>query len=356
MVALIGTFAQNEILRRRSQEVQSELNVLQAQVSSGKKATSYSGLGESARFSLSLRQTKVTTETFIKANTTTTVRMQQMQTVMERIKDIGNNVKIAAYAGVSSASTPAAQGNFTIRTTATGALSEITQLLNSQLDGFYLFAGRKSDTPPMTDPGSPGAIGTPLGNVSAVAATLPLGATAASGDALYDGIASHLDGTAVGGVPGATPTRYYDGEYSATDEAQLVARIDTSTDVTYGMTGRDDAVNKLTQALYVLSITSLSPANEAAYRQVALRAVADLEAGFNGIVEEIGDLGVKQTQLQDVTKRQQDFITTLDLQIGDVEDVDMSQALTKLSTTQTQLEASYRMLALMRDMSITKYL
>ena len=75
-----------------------------------------------------------------------------------------------------------------------------------------------------------------------------------------------------------------------------------------------------------------------------------------GVIEEIGDLGVKQLQLQETTIRQNDFITALDMQIGNVEDVDMSSALSALTATQTSLEASYRMLTLMRDMTLVKYL
>jgi len=356
MVSIVGTFAQNDFLRRLSQNNQADLNTLQAQVSSGKKATTYSDLGETARFSLNLRQTKVTTEAFIKTNTTTNLRLQQMQTILERIKDLTSDMKVTAYAGVSSAATPAAQGNFTVRTAAGGALTEITQLLNSQIDGFYLFAGRLSDAPPMRDPGSVLAAGTPLGNVASLATALPLDSTAASGDALYAAVRDHLDGNAVGAVPGAVPVRYYDGEFSATEQSLLVARIETSTDIAYGVNGRDPAMNTITQALYALSVTTLDPSNEQGYRRIAQRAVADLEAGFNAVVERIGDLGVKQSQLEQVTKRQQDFITTLDLQIGSVEDVDMTEALSKLGATQTQLEASYRMMALLRDLSIVKYL
>lgn len=72
--------------------------------------------------------------------------------------------------------------------------------------------------------------------------------------------------------------------------------------------------------------------------------------------EEIGELGVKQTQLQELTTRQKDFMTTLDIQIGDVEDVDMAEAISRLTFTQTSLEASYRMLSATRDMSLANFL
>jgi flagellar hook-associated protein 3 FlgL len=150
--------------------------------------------------------------------------------------------------------------------------------------------------------------------------------------------------------------RYYDGEYSATVESLLVTRIDTNTDITYGITGRDDSVGTIMQSLYALSVIDLNPANEAGYRQVINRVIRDLKDGFDGVIEEIGDLGVKQLQLQETTIRQNDFITALDMQIGNVEDVDMSSALSALTATQTSLEASYRMLTLMRDMTLVKYL
>lgn len=110
------------------------------------------------------------------------------------------------------------------------------------------------------------------------------------------------------------------------------------------------------QSLYALSVVDLNPANEAGYRQVINRVIKDLKDGFDGVIEEIGDLGVKQLQLQETTVRQNDFITALDMQIGNVEDVDMSSALSALTATQTSLEASYRMLTLMRDMTLVKYL
>ena len=356
MVTSIGTFAQNEVLRRRILDTQTEFNRLQVQVSSGKRGANYSSLGENARLSLSLQQSKTVTQTFIQANITSEIRMEQMQSVLERIKTLSNDVRNAALPAIGAATIPAANGNAALKAQANGALLEIAQLLNTQIDGFYLFGGRQSDAPPMVEPGSTGTAGTPLANVSAVAAVAPLANNGASGDTLYDNIVAHLDGTTVGAQPGATPVRYYDGEYSATVESLLITRIDTNTDITYGITGRDDSVNTIMQSLYALSVVDLNPANEAGYRQVINRVIRDLKDGFDGVIEEIGDLGVKQLQLQETTIRQNDFITALDMQIGNVEDVDMSSALSSLTATQTSLEASYRMLTLMRDMTLVKYL
>lgn len=356
MVANVGTFAQNELLRLRLLDTQTEINRLQTQVSSGKKSPNFSGLREEARLSISLRATRATSEAYIQTNITTKIRMEQVETVYERIKDIANDVRNASLLTMSPANVAAAKGNSALKAQATAALQEVVQLLNTQIDGFYLFAGRKTDAPPMVDPGAVGTASTPLDNVAGALAVAPLVNTTASGTTAYNNIVAHLDGTAVGVVPGAVPVRYYDGEYSATQESLITARIDASFDLSYGITGRDDSVNRVLQALYALSVSDLSVSTDAGFRQLTELAVNDLQRGFDGIADEIGELGVKMSQLQELTVRQKNFITTLDIQLGEIEDVDMSDAISRFTFAQSALQSSYRMLAATREMSLANIL
>jgi len=356
MVSNVGTFAQNDLLRRRMLEIQTDVNRLQVQVSSGKKSDAYSGLGDGARLSLNLRATKTTTQTFIDANVVTRTRMEQMQNVLARVKDIAADVRNAALMAISSATVPAANGDAALKAQAQSAIKEITQLLNTEIDGFHLFAGRMTDIAPMVDPGDIGIAGSPLDNAAQAAAVSPLANSVASGDTVYDNVVLHLDGTAVGAVPGSSPVRYYGGEFNAADDSLIVARIDNNFDLDYGVTGRNGAFNDVMQALYALATTDLSTATDAGYRQVATRAAADLASGFDGVISEIGALGVKQSQLQDLTTRHQDFLTTLDLQIGDVEDVDMADAVSRLTFTQNNLEASFKLIAGLRELSLARFL
>jgi flagellar hook-associated protein 3 FlgL len=356
MVANIGTFAQNEMIRRRVIDNQAEHARLQAQISSGRRSETFSGLGDAARVSLSLRQTKSATETFRVANTTTGIRMEQMQAVLNRVQEIANDLRNAAYPAIGSGTLPISQGNAALKARATGALQEMAQLLNTQIDGFYLFSGRRSDIPPVVEPGAADQSGTPLAAISGLAAALPTDNDPASGDALYDAIMTHLDGDVMAGQPGAIPKRYYRGEHDPTNPSPLVARIDTGTDISYGLTARAEPITAINQALFALATTDLTAATEGGFRRIVERALDDLQSGFDGVVAEIGALGVKQTQLRETADRQSDFLTTLDLQIGAIEDVDMAEALSRFNFTQTALEASFRMLVSMRDMSLTRYL
>lgn len=356
MISNVGTFAQNELLRGRLTETQASLNRLQIQVSSGKKSVEYSGLREDARLSLSLRSTRSTNQAFLQSNIVTKTRMEQIQTVLQRIQDIAVDVRNAAWAATSPANLSSTQGNAALKAQASAALQEMTQLLNTQIDGFHLFAGRQSDSAPMIDPGNPSTAGSPLGNIAGIVAALPLDDTAASGDTLFDSIVSHLDGTTVGAVAGASPERYYSGEYSATEESLMVVRVDTGFDIRYGVTGRDNSINAVMQSLYALASVDLSAAGDAGFRQVARRAAQDLETGQDRVVEEMGELGVKQAQIRELTMRQQNFITTIDVQLGDIEDVDMAEAISRLTFTQNALEASYRMIGAVRELSLVRYL
>ena len=356
MVQNVGTFAQNELLRARILEIQTESNRLQVQVASGKKGETYSVLKQDARLSLNLRASKATTESFLQANVVTKTRMEQIQTVLDRVKDIAVDMRNSTLSAMSGATLPAAQGNASLKAQAQSALIEISQLLNSEIDGFHLFAGRMTDTAPMTPPGAVGTAGTPLDNAANVVAVSPLTNFAASGDTVYDNVVSHLDGNLVGAVPGASPVRYYGGEFNAADDSLIIARVDNGVDLDYGVTGRNGAIQQVMQAIYALATADLSAATDQGFRQLVARAAGDLKTGFNGTVQAIGELGVKQAQLRDLTTKQQDFVTTLQIQLGAVEDVDMTEAITRLTMTQNNLEASFRMLAGMRDLTLAKLL
>jgi flagellin-like hook-associated protein FlgL len=356
MVSNVGTYAQAETMRVRLLEQQREINRLQVQLSTGKKTDVYSGLREEARLSVSLRVARSTNDAFIRSNTVTEQRMESIQVVLARVKDIANDMRNTAIFAMTPTSMPADGGNAAVKAQAEAALKEVIQLLNVSLDGFQLFAGREIDAKPMMDPGEVGVAGTPLDNVDSVIAVSPLANNTASGDTVYDNIVDHLDGNVVGAVAGSSPVRYYSGEYSATQESLLVARVDEGFDIDYGITGRDNSVNDILQALYALATTDLSTTTDVGYRQVVNRAAADLQTGFDGVVEEIGELGVKQSQLRDLKMRQQNTITTIELQLGQIEDVDMSTAISRLTFVQATFEASLRMVASSRELSLVRFL
>ena len=67
-------------------------------------------------------------------------------------------------------------------------------------------------------------------------------------------------------------------------------------------------------------------------------------------------LGNRQAALDDGRTRLGDTATALQAQVSGVEDVDMADLMSRLSLTQTQLQASYQLLAGLQSLSLTKFL
>jgi flagellar hook-associated protein 3 FlgL len=128
------------------------------------------------------------------------------------------------------------------------------------------------------------------------------------------------------------------------------------------------------------SVTSTGSSSTGSYVRDIMRSLATLgslssgqagAAGFSGLVDDIrsslggaitdlnadaGVLGNRQTQLQ-ATKAQLGAVSTaLTSQVSGVEDVDMAATLSQLTQAQTQLQASYQLIAGIQSLSLTKYI
>jgi flagellar hook-associated protein 3 FlgL len=82
----------------------------------------------------------------------------------------------------------------------------------------------------------------------------------------------------------------------------------------------------------------------------------DLDDGFDELQQRIGVLGVRQNTLDQTRQRHTDFLLVIQDQIVNVEDVDPADALTRLTLLETNLEASFKLIASTRDLSLVNYL
>jgi flagellar hook-associated protein 3 FlgL len=409
----IATATQNQIIRNRILEIQTEMLRTQVQISTGKKTDVYSGLRTEARTSISLNNTKSSVQTYQQTIAMTKARMETMQAVLDRISDIAVEVRNTALQVQGAEATATGSASAALKSLAENRLKEITTLLNTEVDGRHLFAGFEVSTSPMIAPGSVGAAGTPL---NIVATTAPaLANSAAAGQARYvdiagakftvgtataagatvipltgapngvvagqqvqfaghatvytiasvgptsitltgpltAGVAVNERTSVIGTVDENAPTFYYQGDLGAN---QVSARIDDSLDLEYGMRGDEPCFATMMGALYALATSDLTIANDAGYRELARLAMNDLDQGFDELQEQIGILGVRQDTIEQTEQRHIDFLVILQNQIVNVEDVDAADAMTRLTLLQTNLESSFRLIAGTRDLSLTNYL
>jgi flagellar hook-associated protein 3 FlgL len=410
----IATVTQNQLMRARILEVQSEMSRAQIQVSTGKKTDVYSGLRSDARSSISLNAAKATIDTYRQTIASIKVRTQTMESVFNRIGDIAVEVRNTVLQVMGLSATPTGSSSAALKSLAQNRLKEISSLLNTEVDGRFLFSGLQLGTTPMIDPGAVGTAGTPLDTVATGAPALAN--TTASGQDFYNRIAGNTGTTTAVAAIGATtinvsgppsgvqvgsefkfaghatvytvtgvgagtitiagpgltaavasgeavtyygyvdaqrPSLYYQGD---TTGAQISSRIDDGFDLQYGVRGDDTAFATIMRALYAVATTDLTTANEAGHRELSRLAMADLQTGFDEMQELMGVLGVQQNTMEQTDKRHADFSIIVQSQIVNVEDVDAAESLSRLQLLQTNLEASFRLLASTRDLTLVTFL
>jgi flagellar hook-associated protein 3 FlgL len=410
----LATLTQNQIIRARILEIQNDMMRTQIQVSTGKKTDVYSGLRTDARTSISLNNTKATVQTYQQTIATTKSRINTMEAVLLRISDIAVEVRNTALQIQGAEATDTGATSAALKSLAQNRLKEIATLLNAEVDGRHLFGGERIDLPPMIDPGAVGSAGTPLDTVATTApaltnsaasgqeryvaiagarltasaataagatviplSTAPNGIVAGTqlrfeghtttytvtavgpgnqvtiGTPLTDAVAIGETASFIGIVDENAPAFYYQGDLTG---AQISARIDDGFDLQYGIRGDDRAFATIMGALYALATSDLTTTTDAGYRELARMAMNDIDDGFDQLQELIGVLGVRQNTIEQTEKRHTDFLITLQQQIVDVEDVDPADALTRLALLQTNLEASFKLIATSSSLSLVNFL
>lgn len=124
-------------------DMRSQLNDLQRQLGSGKKSTTYAGLGADAGLVIGLRGKLAAMTGYADTITNVGTRIDVQQSALTRISDLGHDVK-GATAGPFDID---GSGQTTAQRAAPSQLDEIVGLLNTQVGDRYLFSGRAVDKP-----------------------------------------------------------------------------------------------------------------------------------------------------------------------------------------------------------------
>jgi len=124
--------------------LQSQLDDLQTQLATGKKATTYAGMGVNRGFAIGLRAQVSSIDSYSDTITNVTTRISVANTALTRLSGIGTEVRGAATTSTIQLNN---NGQTTSQTTAQNSMAEMLQLLNVQSGDRYLFSGRATDTP-----------------------------------------------------------------------------------------------------------------------------------------------------------------------------------------------------------------
>ncbi len=332
------------MLARDSAAVRQRMDALTQQAASGRVAETYSGLGVRATISIDLRPGLGRVETYTNNISQADTRLGVAGTALQQLSDIASN--FATQTINMSAQTSTAVDSIAVQ--AGMALQQVQTLLNSEIGGHYLFAGQDSANQPV--PGAEflafvAAVKTPIGALSATNAAATTAATLAAANGAS--ITSASLGTARALVNAG------DGSNVAT--GVLAGRNAYAVQNAANSTG--SYVKDLVRSLASLAAMS---SGQTALGGGFTSFVTDIGASLQGVVAALGTemagIGQEQIGLKDQQTSLSEVASALSAQLSSVEDVDMAATATALSAVQTQLQASYRLISNMHNMSLVEYL
>jgi flagellar hook-associated protein 3 FlgL len=310
-----------------------QLNQLQDQISSGEKTSLYSGLGGADTVtSISLHDTLSKIDVFSSNISLLQGRTSVMASSLTSITSTAQSVTSDLQA-VAQQTTDPGMANFNVE--AQSALNQVQSYLNSSYNGQYVFAGTDWNNQPVNN--------IPALNTSVSAQLANLYSGAATGTTVLANVQG-LSGTALG--------------YSATvgGSGNVTAQIDTNQTVDYTVKADDPAIQQLMQGLGIIANLKYDPNHSSDFWTVYNGAVQMIKQGGTGATTLDGKVGTVQQELTNTDTTHQNTQTTLQTQLGNVENVDVAQATTQLQLLQTQLQASYKVISEVSQLSLVSYL
>jgi flagellar hook-associated protein 3 FlgL len=291
-----------------------------------------------------------------------TGRMSVAQSSLTQIQSIAANF-YAQLNNVQSVNTSAID---TIAASARDALRQVAGLLDTQDGGVYVFGGQDTGNPPVPNPDQiTDTTANPTGFFATIQADVgKLGAQPAAwvaqqtlGVASSGGgpspFSSYLSTTQTPTLPtvqvGQNQTEIVG--ISASHNGLIPSPVDDGSSTTTGSYMRD-----VLRALATIGSLSSSQANVAGFQDLVQNTRTSLSGAIGAMAQDAGVLGNVQSSLTATQSRLADTQTALTGQVSSAEEVDMAAALSKLTQVQTQMQASYQLIATLNGLSLAKFL
>ena len=326
----ISTLSQNLRIDNSITSVQRRIADAQQQIATGKRSQVYSGFnGQDTRLLITLKEQRTSMESYINSINNTKVKTETIDATLQQMTTVAEDLRTQLYEQVEGLFE---QSSLALSTFATAAINQMSNLLNQTVDGKYLFNGTDTDTQPVIDPATTqGAYAQPA-----------------------------LAGGAAGIIAAAEAFFDVDGNWNnVTTPApgSLSVRVDQGVDLTYGELANDSATfEEVFDVLYAFSNATFAAGDDAEYRNLVNWGLNKVEAALDLMNDMVGQNGVVGSEMVNRSEAHKETILLLETQIGNIEDVDPYEAVSEFQTLQAQLEASFQTTAVLRNLSLTKFI
>ncbi len=346
--------ADNAIVKQR-------LDKLTAQASSGLVANTLAGLGgPQATQSLDLNAEVGHLQTAQNNISAASGAMDLTQTAVGQITQIATSF----YAQLNNLNGLDPQNVDTLAASARSALQQVAGLLDSQNGSAYVFAGQDTANPPVPDPNNITTSGffTQIG--AAVASLATNGAAATMSSIIATG-ASNAAGTSPFSTALSQPAATVRALQTSVDVGGgqqvsygLLASANTSPSIPTpaGVSSTGSYTRDVLASLAAIGSLSSAQSASANFQPFVVSVQATLDNAISAMNVDAGVQGNIQSGLQSTATELGTTQTALTQQVSSLQDVNMAATLSNLSLVQTQLQASYQLIAGMSSLTLAKYI
>ena len=333
-----------------------QLTVLTEQASSGAIGSTYAALGGGAAVSLNLAPQIASLATWNANIGAAAGPMGVAQTAVTQIESIVSSFR-SQLNGVNTLTS--ASSIESLATQARAALVDVGDLLNTQNGSTYVFAGQDSASPPVPDPADLATSGfftqistavaglSTSGAAATAAATLAIGTSNAAGTSPFS---AYLSQPAASLSP---PTAQIGPARTVT--TGLIASANSAITST-GTSTTGSYMRDTLRALATIGSFSGSQGTDPGFAALVLDTQTSLTDAGTAMAGDAGVLGNTQASLTAQQSTNTDMTTALTTQVSTAQSVDMASTLSNLTQMQTQLQASYQLIAAASGLSLVKFL
>jgi flagellar hook-associated protein 3 FlgL len=344
-------------LTANASATRAELDTLTEQSSTGLVSQTYAGLGASASVSLDLNPEIAQMNTWQSNINAVQGNMQVTQTAVSEISSIASSFA----SQLNTLDSTDSQAVDALASSAQQALVEVANLLDTTDGSTYVFAGQDSANAPVPNAddilssGFYSAINTAVaglgtnGAATTEASILATGSSNATGTSPFSASLSQPAAT----LQASLPSVQVGSNQSVT--TGLLASANTYVASTGSYTTGAYMRDVLTGLATIASLSS-SQVNDSGFETLVTDTQGMLQGAVTTMNQDAGVLGNEQTALTDTATNLSDTVDALTTQVSAVQDVDATSTATDLSLVQTQLQASYQVIANLGSLSLVNYL
>lgn len=300
----VSTAGMNGQMISQSLQAQSRYAEALEQESSGLKSSALSGLGGQAGAAISLKSDIAKSENLVSQAETASSQLQIAYSAVDSMADTVTKALTSIASGLDGDTTDAS----TLQSEASGWLSDIASLLNTQYADSYVFSGGATTTAP-------------------VDITSGYGPTSGS----------------------STDTSYYQG-----GSTPVSLMVDSDHSISYGVTADADAFEQTLRGLSILSgIDTSDGADNTALLQEAYDLLSTATSGLGAIQEKLSS---QTNSLDDLADNQTEFQLYANETLDSLTTVDAGTASAEVSQQEVLLQASFAALSSLKSVSVLDYL